>query len=177
MTSAAVDVAAFAAEANAAARQGRTPMFVAVDVAAGALVVVADTVKPQSTDAVAQLHALGLQLWMLTGDNAATTTHGTLGNPASSAAAARRCPARIRSTSLPGRCSTRSGNSTPCWRMDSTSSRKSPRSRCTLSGWVRRRSSGTYATAGACGRLIAASPVGLRSPRARLLASSRTRRV
>ena len=47
-------------------------MFVAVDGAAAAVVGVADTVKPESAEAVAQLRALGVQVWMLTGDNAVT---------------------------------------------------------------------------------------------------------
>jgi Cu+-exporting ATPase len=47
-------------------------MFVAVDGAAAAVLTVADTVKAESAEAVAQLKALGLQVWMLTGDNAAT---------------------------------------------------------------------------------------------------------
>jgi Cu+-exporting ATPase len=58
--------------AAAAAAAGRTPMFVAVDGAPAAVLTVADTVKPESAEAVAQLQALGLQVWMLTGDNAAT---------------------------------------------------------------------------------------------------------
>ncbi|MHA6797435.1 heavy metal translocating P-type ATPase (plasmid) [Pseudonocardia bannensis] len=69
-----VEVTAFAEDAAAAAAAGRTPMFVAVDGAAAGLVVVADPVKPESAAVVAQLEALGLQVWMLTGDNAATAT-------------------------------------------------------------------------------------------------------
>ncbi|WP_448624041.1 heavy metal translocating P-type ATPase [Geodermatophilus sp. URMC 64] len=57
---------------RAAAAAGRTPMFVAVDGEAVAVVTVADPVRPESADAVAQLQALGLEVWMLTGDNEAT---------------------------------------------------------------------------------------------------------
>jgi P-type Cu+ transporter len=55
-----------------AARAGRTPMFAAVDGRPAGLLVVADTLKPESADAVTQLRALGLQVWMVTGDNEAT---------------------------------------------------------------------------------------------------------
>jgi Cu+-exporting ATPase len=47
-------------------------MFAAVDGNLAALITVADTVRPESADAIAQLKALGLEVWMLTGDNAAT---------------------------------------------------------------------------------------------------------
>ena len=60
------------ADAAAAAAAGQTPMFVAVDGRPAGLLVVADPIKTESADAVAQLKALGLQVWMLTGDNAAT---------------------------------------------------------------------------------------------------------
>ncbi len=58
--------------AEGLARQGATPMYVAVDGQGAGLIAVADTLKPESKDAVAQLKALGLDVWMLTGDNRAT---------------------------------------------------------------------------------------------------------
>ncbi len=67
-----VDVATLAGDARAAADRGETPMFVAVDGALAGLLTVADTVKPESAAAVAQLAALGLEVWMVTGDNAGT---------------------------------------------------------------------------------------------------------
>jgi P-type Cu+ transporter len=67
-----VDVSALADAAAGAAAAGQTPMFVAVDGQAAATIAVADTVKPGSAEAVAQLQALGVQVWMLTGDSTAT---------------------------------------------------------------------------------------------------------
>src|SRR6476619_4192605 len=72
MDSRGVDVAALAAEADVRAAAGQTPMYVSVDGILTGLVAVADTVKDTSAEAVAQLEALGLEVWMLTGDNAAT---------------------------------------------------------------------------------------------------------
>ena len=72
LTEAGIDVTTLTAQADQAAASGQTPMFAAVDAETAGLIVVADPVKPDSADAVAQLKALGLEVWMLTGDNAAT---------------------------------------------------------------------------------------------------------
>ncbi|QEC46459.1 copper-translocating P-type ATPase [Baekduia soli] len=57
---------------HAAEQQGRTAVLAAWDGAVRALLVVADTVKPSSAEAVARLRGLGLRPVLLTGDNAAT---------------------------------------------------------------------------------------------------------
>lgn len=72
LTEAGIDPGPLTAPAAEAASAGQTPMFAVVDGAPAGLIVVADPVKPESAEAVAQLQALGLQVWMLTGDNAAT---------------------------------------------------------------------------------------------------------
>jgi Cu+-exporting ATPase len=61
-------------EADAArlSGQGKTPMYVAVDGRAAGLVAVADTLKPNSAAAVRELHRLGVQVVMITGDNRRT---------------------------------------------------------------------------------------------------------
>jgi P-type Cu+ transporter len=59
-------------QADALARTGATAMFVAVGGQTAGLIGVADTVRPESREAVEQLKALGLDVWMLTGDNRAT---------------------------------------------------------------------------------------------------------
>ncbi len=52
--------------------QGRTAVVVAWDGAVRGLLVVSDTVKPTSAEAIASLRALGLRPVLLTGDNATT---------------------------------------------------------------------------------------------------------
>ncbi|MCV2491820.1 heavy metal translocating P-type ATPase [Geodermatophilus sp. YIM 151500] len=72
MAAAGIDVAPLTAAADAAARAAATPVYVAVDGRPAALVAVADPVRPESAEAIAQLEAIGLQVWMLTGDTEAT---------------------------------------------------------------------------------------------------------
>jgi Cu+-exporting ATPase len=52
--------------------EGKTAMIIAADGHALGIVAVADTVKPTSKSAVAALHALGIEVAMLTGDNQRT---------------------------------------------------------------------------------------------------------
>jgi Cu+-exporting ATPase len=59
-------------QADVLARTGATPMYVAVGDEPAGLIAVADTLRPESALAVEQLKALGLEVWMLTGDNRAT---------------------------------------------------------------------------------------------------------
>jgi Cu+-exporting ATPase len=67
-----VDAAGATAQAEALALAGKTPMYLAVDGRLVGLVAVADTLKPESREAVREMQALGLDVWMLTGDNRAT---------------------------------------------------------------------------------------------------------
>jgi P-type Cu+ transporter len=54
------------------AREGKTPIFVAVDGELAGLVAVADVVRDESREAVNRLHTLGLEVAMVTGDNCRT---------------------------------------------------------------------------------------------------------
>ena len=54
------------------AAQGRTPMFVAIDGREAGLVAVADRVKAESKAAIDLMHAMGLRVVMMTGDNQKT---------------------------------------------------------------------------------------------------------
>ncbi len=67
-----IDISASAEDARALSGAGKTLMYVAVDGALGALLAAADAVKPTSKHAVERLRGLGLEVYMLTGDNAAT---------------------------------------------------------------------------------------------------------
>src|SRR3989440_1369112 len=65
-------------------QQGKTAMLVVIDGAGAGLVAVADTIKVGSREAVKQLQAQGLSVWMITGDNqrAAQAIAAQVGIPA-----------------------------------------------------------------------------------------------
>ncbi|HYG57916.1 MAG TPA: heavy metal translocating P-type ATPase [Symbiobacteriaceae bacterium] len=67
-----IDVAALLAAKERLEGEGKTAMLVAVDGAAAGLVAVADTVKPTSAQAIAELKAMGIEVAMITGDNRRT---------------------------------------------------------------------------------------------------------
>ncbi|HEU5209286.1 MAG TPA: copper-translocating P-type ATPase, partial [Longimicrobiales bacterium] len=68
----AVDASALEQTARDWAGRGATPVFVAVDGRARGVLAIADPVKPTSRAAVAKLRELGIDVWMLTGDNETT---------------------------------------------------------------------------------------------------------
>lgn len=72
LSDAGIDSGGLTASASRLADEGKTPIYVAIDGRAAGLVAVADTIKPTSRAAVAALHGLGLEVVMITGDNAAT---------------------------------------------------------------------------------------------------------
>ena len=67
-----IDPGALAQQAEDLRRKGQTVMFVAIDGHAAGLLGVADPVKETTPEAVRQLHAEGLRIVMLTGDNRTT---------------------------------------------------------------------------------------------------------
>ena len=54
--------------------QGKTPLLIAVDGQPAGVIAVADTVKEDSAKAIKRLQALGIEVIMLTGDNAVTAS-------------------------------------------------------------------------------------------------------
>ncbi|WP_350017039.1 heavy metal translocating P-type ATPase [Rhodanobacter sp. IGA1.0] len=108
--------AAISDDANARAEQlrqhGATVMFLAVDGTLAALLAVADRIKPDTPAAIQALHAAGLRIVMLTGDNATTaqSVARTLGidevhadvSPADKAAVVNRLKAEGRRVAMAG---------------------------------------------------------------------------
>ena len=60
------------AQAESLARDGQTPMYLAVNGEPAGLIAVADPVKADSTPAIQRLHALGLKVVMISGDHRVT---------------------------------------------------------------------------------------------------------
>ena len=65
-------LAVLIAQAGALQEKGSTVIFAAFDGVAAGLVAVADPIKPAAAEAIRELHALGLKIHMLTGDNRRT---------------------------------------------------------------------------------------------------------
>ena len=67
-----IRVAELEAHATRLADEGKTPMYVAIDGKPAGIVAVADTIKPDSKEAIRALTAMGLEVVMMTGDNPRT---------------------------------------------------------------------------------------------------------
>lgn len=67
-----VDISAVLPQVETLESDGKTVMFAAVDGALAALVAVADTVKEHAREAIAALEGMGLEVWLITGDNQRT---------------------------------------------------------------------------------------------------------
>ncbi len=67
-----LSVESFEADIERLQSEGKTAMLVAVDEQVQGVIAVADTLKENSQKAIQRLHAMGLQVVMLTGDNRAT---------------------------------------------------------------------------------------------------------
>ena len=68
MTERGVDVGSLATAADAQAAEGGTVVFVAVNGMAAGLLAISDPVKAESAEAVRELRAAGMDVWLLTGD-------------------------------------------------------------------------------------------------------------
>ena len=67
-----LDVSVFGAQAAQMGDEGKSPLYAAIDGQLAAVLAVADPIKAGSAQAVKALHAQGLQVAMITGDNART---------------------------------------------------------------------------------------------------------
>jgi len=66
------DLAPFMAQAEHLAIEGKSPLYAAIDGRIAAVIAVSDPIRPTTPQAIEALHALGLQIAMITGDNAGT---------------------------------------------------------------------------------------------------------
>ena len=76
-----IDISPLNDKANELQNQGQTVMFVAVGERCAGLISVADSIKPESREAIRLLHAEGVKIIMITGDNlnTARAVAGSLG--------------------------------------------------------------------------------------------------
>ncbi|MEZ5528036.1 MAG: heavy metal translocating P-type ATPase [Gammaproteobacteria bacterium] len=69
MTKLGLDIGVFADTATQLGREGKTPLYAAIDGKLAAIVAVADPIKPTTPAAIRALHELGLRVAMITGDS------------------------------------------------------------------------------------------------------------
>ncbi|MDF3002109.1 MAG: copper-translocating P-type ATPase, partial [Bacillota bacterium] len=67
-----IALTALEAESDQLASEGKTPMYVAIDGRLAGIVAVADVVKQSSKAAIENLHKMGIEVAMITGDNQKT---------------------------------------------------------------------------------------------------------
>jgi Cu+-exporting ATPase len=67
-----VELGALAEQGDALGKKGKSPLYAAIDGHAAAVIAVADPIKASTPAAIAALHALGLKVAMITGDNQGT---------------------------------------------------------------------------------------------------------
>ena len=67
-----IDISSVNLQADQLATDGKTPMYIAVDNKLAGIIAVADTVKLSSQKAIETLHAMGIKVAMITGDNKKT---------------------------------------------------------------------------------------------------------
>jgi len=67
-----IDIENLIPQSKELAQDGKTPIYLSIEGKGSAIIAVADTLKENSKEAVEQLHQLGLEVVMLTGDNRRT---------------------------------------------------------------------------------------------------------
>jgi Cu+-exporting ATPase len=72
MTRSGIDVSSFSQKVAELGDAGKSPLYAAIDGKLAAIIAVSDPVKETTPQAIAALHALGLKVAMITGDNART---------------------------------------------------------------------------------------------------------
>ncbi|NGP45675.1 cadmium-translocating P-type ATPase [Bacillaceae bacterium SIJ1] len=67
-----ISLSTLASTSDRLARQGKTPMYIAINQQIAGIIAVADTVKENSVKAIEKLHRMGIEVAMITGDNRGT---------------------------------------------------------------------------------------------------------
>ena len=67
-----IDISLLTESVDRLATQGKTPMYIAIELKAAGVIAVADTVKPSSLFAIKKLREMGIEIAMITGDNKKT---------------------------------------------------------------------------------------------------------